>query len=250
MAGRQKKDGDGDGDGAEPSLWERLDRPAPAARTSLTPQKIAEVAVAIADAEGFAAVTMRRLAKELDVAPMAAYRHVSGKDDLWALMVDRIFAELGAASKATGWREVLRAEALNVRELMLRHPWMGELPAPLFVLTPNRMATAERQFAALDGRGLDVDTMMVALRTVNAYVYGTTRSEVALQSYMKQRGWDGPDQTRTALAPQMNYLMETGRYPAYRRYIHEASHKDDPSWEFELGLDCVLDGIEARLGLA
>ncbi|GAA1355920.1 TetR/AcrR family transcriptional regulator [Streptomyces beijiangensis] len=243
MAGEQKKDGDR----VELSLWERLERPAPAARTSLTPRKIAEVAVAIADAEGFAAVTMRRLAKELDVAPMAAYRHVSGKDDLWALMIDRIFTELGAAPEAKGWRGVLRAEALNVRELMLRHPWMGELPAPLFVLTPNRMAAAERQLAGLDGRGLDVDTMMVAMRTVNAYVYGITRSEVALHSYMKQHGWDNPDQTRTALAPQMMYLMGTGRYPTYHRYTREAEHKDDPSWEFELGLDCVLDGIEARL---
>ena len=63
-------------------------------RTSLTLDRIAAAAVEVADEEGVAAVTMRRLATKLGVAPMAAYRHVSGKDDLWALMVDRVAAEI------------------------------------------------------------------------------------------------------------------------------------------------------------
>jgi hypothetical protein len=51
------------------------------------------------------------------------------------------------------------------------------------------------------------------------------------------------------MAPQMIWLMNTGRYPTFRRYIGEAARKDDPQWQFETGLDCVLDGIAARMGI-
>ncbi|WP_327067749.1 TetR/AcrR family transcriptional regulator C-terminal domain-containing protein [Kitasatospora sp. NBC_01302] len=52
---------------------------------------------------------------------------------------------------------------------------------------------------------------------------------------------------RVGLAPQMRWLMATGRYPVLERHLVEARRKDDPQWQFELGLDCVLDGIAARL---
>ncbi|MFI6688160.1 TetR/AcrR family transcriptional regulator [Streptomyces sp. NPDC050485] len=233
----------------EPTLWERLERPSVAARTALSHRKIAEVAVAVADAEGFAAVTMRRLATELGVAPMAAYRYVSGKDDLWALMVDQVSAETAPAGAESGWREVLRAHALRTRTMMLNHPWLSQLPAPLFALTPNRMAAAERQLAALDGHGLDPDTMMAAFRAVSSFVQGFVQSEVAVGQYMKEQGWATGDEIRQGLAPQMTWLMGTGRYPVFQHYALNAAHKDDPAWEFELGLDCVLDGIAARLGI-
>ncbi|WP_223205970.1 TetR/AcrR family transcriptional regulator [Streptomyces xanthii] len=234
--------------GPEPSLWERMERPA-APRAALTPQRIVDVAVELADAEGFAAVTMRRIATELGVAPMAAYRHVSGKDDLLALMVDRVSGELDVPEDVTGWREVLRAYAVRSRVMTLAHPWMTQLPASLFMLTPTRMAVAERQLASLDGLGLDPDTMMAAFRAVTSYVHGATQSQVALDRFRAEQGWDSGDETRRALAPQMNYLLDSGRYPVYRSYAYSATRKDDPTWEFEFGLDCVLDGIARRLGL-
>ncbi len=57
------------------------------------------------------------------------------------------------------------------------------------------------------------------------------------------------DETRLGLAPQMTYLMDTGRSPTYRRYGLRATRKDDATWAFETGLDCVPDGIAARLGI-
>ncbi|MFG2211215.1 TetR/AcrR family transcriptional regulator C-terminal domain-containing protein, partial [Streptomyces sp. NPDC048638] len=157
-------------------------------------------------------------------------------------------SRLAVPDEATGWRDVLRAYALGHRAMMLRHPWLAQLPTPHFVLTPNRMAAAERQLAALDGHGTDIDTVMAAFRAVNAYVHGATQSEVALRQYMEDNGWAGGEETHRALAPQMTYLMETGRYPTYRRYALGAGRKDDAAWQFEAGLECVLDGIAARLG--
>ncbi|MFC9242848.1 TetR/AcrR family transcriptional regulator [Streptomyces sp. NPDC057136] len=245
MAG-QKKDGKA---APDKSLWERLERPVAAPRASLSLERIGAVAVEVADTEGFAAVTMRRLATELGVAPMAAYRHVSGKDDLWALMAERVAAEQQISEELTSWREVLRAFGLRTRDMMLRHPWLGELPTVLFVLTPGRMAIAERQLAALDGLGLDEDAMMVAFRTVSAFAHGAAESEVALRDWTRSEGWSSGAETRMGLAPQMTYLMETGRYPTYKRYGQRATRKDDATWAFETGLDCVLDGIAIRFGI-
>ncbi|WP_326620266.1 TetR/AcrR family transcriptional regulator C-terminal domain-containing protein [Streptomyces decoyicus] len=238
-------------DPAAVSLWERLDRPAPAPRATLTPQKIAAAAVRIADAEGIDAVTMRRLATELGVAPMAAYRYVSGKGDVLDLMTDAVYADLTLPDDTENWRDVMRANALRTREIVLRHPWLSQISSPqsLRALTPNRMAAAERALSALDGLGLDVDAMMAVLGTVNSYVHGAVSAECAHHFLMREQGWTSPDEVRVALAPQMRYLMSTGRYPTYHRYLHEATRKDDPQWRFETGLDSVLDGIAARLGI-
>jgi AcrR family transcriptional regulator len=87
---------------------------------SLTARRIAEAAVGIADAEGLDAVTMRRLAAELGVAPMAAYRYVSGKDELLELMVDFVYGELELPEEAMDWREAMRTLALRVRAVLLK----------------------------------------------------------------------------------------------------------------------------------
>lgn len=231
------------------SLWERLERPAPTPRaTALTPLRIATAAVAIADAEGLDAVTMRRLATNLGVAPMAAYRYVSGKDDVLALMVDLVYGELKVPD-ATDWRQSMRALALNTRDLMLEHPWLARLSEPqaVLALTPNRMAVTEWALTALDGLGLDADTMMSVLHAVSAYTYGSTHSEIAVRQLMEGQGWSTGEEVRTALAPQMMWLMNTGRYPAYLRYAQGAHRKDDARWRFETGLDYVLDGLAVRM---
>ncbi|MBU3063230.1 TetR/AcrR family transcriptional regulator [Nocardia sp. NEAU-G5] len=229
------------------SLWERLERPAPAPRATLTPRRIAEVAVAVADAEGLDAVTMRRLATELGVAPMAAYRYVTGKDELLELMVDFIYAELDLPDGTDGWRATMRSVALRTREVLLRHSWASR--AVFNGPTPNQLAVPEAALAALDDLGLDVDTAMAVFSTVTAYVHGAVDSEVRLSRMLHARGWTTREEARAGLATQMAWLMNTGRYPMYARYIHDAVRKDDVRWQFEIGLDSVLDGIAVRLGI-
>lgn len=239
MTAQEKSD-----DKARASLWERLERLTSAARPALTPHRIASAAVEVADAEGLDAITMRRLATELGVGPMATYRYVSSKDDVLELMVDLAYGELELPDD-TGWRETMRALAIRTRALMLRHPWLVRLSSPL---TPNRMAVAERALAALGDLSADADTTMTVVRTVDAYVHGAAHSEITLRQLMESQGWSNGDEVRTGLAPQMMWLLDTGRYPTYQHYTREAAHKDDLRWQFETGLDCVLDGIAARVG--
>ncbi|MEV4364344.1 MULTISPECIES: TetR/AcrR family transcriptional regulator C-terminal domain-containing protein [unclassified Nonomuraea] len=230
-------------------LWARLERPAPAPRQTLSPQRIATAAVGIADAEGLDAVTMRRLATELGVAPMAPYRYVSGKDELLELMVDHVYEEL-RLPEGLGWRETMRALGHGTREMMLRHPWLAQLsPQAMLALTPRRMAVTERSLSALAGSGLDPDTTMSVFRAVDAYANGAMAYEIAVQSFMDQQGWADGGELRSELAPQMTWHIQTGRYPTFEGYLMTATRKDDVLWRFETGLEYVLDGIAAKLGI-
>lgn len=233
------------------SLWERLESPPPTQRTALSPARIAEAAVCIADAEGIDAVTMRALATALGVAPMAAYRYVSGKDDLLLLMVDHVYAELTAPTTDLDWRSALRGLALDTRDMLLRHPWLTHLSSSrvMPMLTPNRMAVTEWALLALKGCDLPVDAAMVAAETLDTYTRGRTGAEVEIQRLMADRQVTDGHGLRVVLAPQMAWLMDTGRYPTVRRHLIEASHKDDRRRQFEAGLDCVLDGIAVRMGI-
>jgi AcrR family transcriptional regulator len=231
------------------SLWERLERPAPARRQTLSPQRIATTAVKIADAEGLESITMRRLAAELGVAPMAPYRYVSGKDDLLELMVDHVYAGLHLPA-GREWRETMRILALRTRDLVLRHLWLAQLsPKTRLSLTPNRMAVAEQALSTLEGLGLDVDAMMSVFSAVDAYVHGALNRESAVRNLMHEQGWSDGDELRSELAPQMIWHMRTGRYPTFQRYLRTATRKDDAQWQFETGLTYVLDGIAATLAI-
>ncbi|MGW0499652.1 TetR/AcrR family transcriptional regulator [Streptomyces sp. NPDC003007] len=224
-------------------LWERLDRAA--LRTSLSPERIAEAAVAIADAEGLDALTMRRLAVALGVAPMAVYRYVTGKDELLELMVDHAYGELELPSGESDWRQVTRVLALRLRGMFLKHPWVPR--ADWCGPTPNQLAVLEGALAVLVGNRFDADTSAAVYSTVTSYVRGTVGSEAALTQLLQARGWPSQEKALPRLAPRMAWLLKTGRYPVCERYLGEPACADDAQWQFEVGLDCVLDGIAARL---
>src|ERR1700754_4378668 len=102
-------------------------RPAPGERKPAhTRERIAEAALRIADAEGFEAVTMRRVAAELGAGTMTLYHYVRNKDELAALMDDAVMGELliGEDELAEGWRDALAQIARRSYGAFQRHPWV------------------------------------------------------------------------------------------------------------------------------
>jgi AcrR family transcriptional regulator len=228
------------------SIWQRLDRSRPAPRVHLTHEQIATTAVEIADAEGLDAVTMRRLADRLGVATMGLYRYVRGKDDIIELMVDRVYGEGGIPQADTDWRITMRGAGRGLRALLLRHPWLIDAGAPL---TPGYLARANHVLASMEGLDLDEDTKMLVVTTVSSFVTGVVTAQIQLAQLFKREGVSGMDELRTAYSSRMSWFLASGRYPAFERYIKSGVRKDDTEWQFELGLECVLDGISARLGI-
>ncbi len=232
----------------KPTLWERIEGSSRGPRPALTHQQIAYAAVEIADAEGLGAVSMRRLAERLGVATMGLYRYVTGKDELYELMLDAVAAEVTLPDG--GWREVADSYARQFRALSLRHPWSiqahARVPASL---SPNNLAITERALTSVEGLGIDVDTMMAVFGTVNSFARGAVSAEIAQREVLQRNGWTSDDDARMAFLPWVRWMLESGRYPVLSRYIVEGSNEDDAEWHFAFGLTCVLDGIAARLGI-
>src|ERR1700760_3849016 len=92
-------------------------------RARLTRPLVLETAVALADQDGLDGFSMRRLAQELGVVPMALYKHVANRDELLDGMVDVVFAEIESPSIDEDWRSALRRRAISAREALKRHSW-------------------------------------------------------------------------------------------------------------------------------
>jgi AcrR family transcriptional regulator len=234
--------------GHKPTLWERVEGPARGPRPALTHHQIATAAVDIADADGLDAVSMRNLAERLGVATMGLYRYVSGKDEVYELMLDAVIAEIDLPD--AGWREVADAYARQLRALSLRHAWLHQASARVPAsLSPASAALIDKALKSVEGLGLDVDTMMAVFGAVNAFTRGAAFAEVTQREALAAHGWTSEDDVRLAYLPLVHWMIGTGRYPALSRYIIEGSNEDDAEWQFEFGLGCVLDGIAARLGI-
>ncbi|MTE16360.1 TetR family transcriptional regulator [Nocardia sp. CT2-14] len=222
-------------------VWERPeppDRPVPA---PLSRERIVGAAIRLADADGLAAVSLRKVAAALDVGPMRLYGYIATKEELLDLMVDAVYAEIRPAGD--GWREVLRSLAETTRQAVHQHEWLADLIGGRPQLGPHALARGEAVVAAM--AGVDVDTVMPVVDAVNAYVIGAVRREITEQRAERATGMD-QRQWQAAFGPYLERAFATGRFPALSAVIHDGAHLDADQ-TFRMGLDFLLDGIHAHI---
>lgn len=231
------------------TIWERLDAPR-TARSTLTHDRIAEAAVALADAEGLEAVSMRKLAERLGVATMALYRYVDSKDELLELMTDAVSDPITLTADPEDWRAVFREAAHRRRATALAHPWLpaaqAQVPA---TLTPSRNEVLERMLAALEPLPLTGDQKMQLIRALDAYARGAADGEVNQRMMLERRGYGADGDVRLLLRANMHWLLRSGRYPRFAALVTDGLSPVDAAREFELGLQAMLDGLAARFGI-
>ena len=202
-------------------------RPGP--RSSLDVDRIVRAAIALADRSGLDAVSMRRVAAELGVAPMTLYGHVPGKDELVDLMLDFVMTKLYAEGAPSGnWRARLDTVARVNRNLLLRHPWVAHLAPGRPSLGPQSMRKYEIELRAVDGLGLGELEMDLLVTLVNRFVLSAV---------------GGPPGHSSADPAS----IDADRFPTAARVGRVAggqlSADDARDRVFEFGLDRLLDGI-------
>jgi AcrR family transcriptional regulator len=231
--------------GVEPFLlWERSEpavRPAP---SPLSREKIVRAAIAIADGDGLAAVSLRRVGASLDAGPMRLYGYLSTKEDLLDLMIDAVYGEIVSAGPITGdWRDIFRTIAQRIRRACHEHPWFIDLLGGRPHLGPNALALLEASLAALNNLpGFDaIDVVMRAMGTVNAYMIGAIRGESSdLKSGMNKAEW------QKVWWPYLERVIATGHFPMLAKVVRDASHPS-PDNVFDAGLETLLDGLAVQL---
>jgi AcrR family transcriptional regulator len=96
-------------------------------RQPLSRERILQTALILADQQGLAALSMRKLAEALQVEAMSLYNHVTHKEDLLDGLVERVVAEIEVPTAGGDWREAMRRRAHSAHAALMRHPWATQL---------------------------------------------------------------------------------------------------------------------------
>jgi AcrR family transcriptional regulator len=235
------------GDEAEPLIWFRQE---PASRRPAhTRADIARAALAIADSEGFDAVSMRKVAQRLGAGTMTLYHYVRNKDELVALMSDAVMAEVVVpeGTLSDDWRAALTQIANRSHDAFKAHHWVFHKMSDDGVPGPNGMRHFEQSLQAVLGLGLDREQTFEVIGQVDDYVFGYSLREVQ-EAEEQEHGWSPEvvDFFRRELA--------TGDYPLIHEFFGddfeaafaEAMEMIGNEDRFHRGLKRLLDGIEAE----
>ncbi|TDP91128.1 TetR/AcrR family transcriptional regulator [Labedaea rhizosphaerae] len=231
-------------------VWSRPARGARGPKPTHTRDEFAQVSVQIADSEGIDAVSIRRVAQEVGVAPAALYRYVRRKDELHDLMVDLVFAEQAPPELSGHWRTDLRVVAYEARHRALRHPWLTTLSTQRIALGPGSLAWMEFAFGAFDGHELTADEIMTNVQTLIAFVTGHVLGQIGEEQASARSGMNH-DEWLQAMSVHGEEIIGSGRYPRVARLMVEAAGPHDPDHadhSFDLGVERILDGMSAMVG--
>jgi len=207
-------------------------------RGRLSRERVLRAAIAHADAGGLEALTMRNLAEELEVAPMALYRHVANKDDLIDAMIDAVFSEISLPLGGADWRTAMRQRAISVREALSRHRWAIGLMESRRSPGPANLRHHDAVIGKLRAAGFDIAMAAHAYSLLDSYIYGFALTKLNL-----------PFDTSVEIADVAQSMLEpfpANEYPNLVEILTEHVMKPgyDYGDEFEYGLDLILDGLE------
>ncbi len=207
---------------------------------------IVAAGIAVADTEGLAALSMRRIAAELGAAPMSLYRHVRDKDELLLAMMDAAISELRLPADApASWRDGLELAARALWAAFRRHPW---LPAALSLtrpqILPGALAYSEWVLGVLAGAGLDPLTTFTTHLTVFTFVRGTAMN-LELEADAEAASGQTSDEWMAGQGPALEAVIADGDHPNFASVLRGMDFDFDLDALFEFGLQRLLDGFAA-----
>jgi len=215
----------------------------------LSRERVLAAAVAVADAHGIGAVTMRRVAEELDCEAMSLYHHVSDKKSLLSGMVETVLVEAVEASlaiqDAPAWRSAVAARSLAARHVMLAHPWAPALVSAETESPFALYALYEQFVATLINAGFTYELAHRAIHALGPLILGFTN-----ELFEPDAGDSGApsEEEMAAIAETMPHIAQLAAME-----LHESEGSlgvCDTQAEFEFTLALVLDGLEARRKVA
>ena len=212
-------------------------------RVPLSRERVLRAAVALADKGGVESLSMRKIAQELGVVPMALYKHLSSKEEMLDGMVDAVMEEInevvGEIDVGSGdWKAVLRQRVLSAREILLRHPWAPGLMESRTNISLPTMRYYDSLVGLLRRAGFSIDLTHHALHALGSRALG----------FSQELYDDSEELDSDALAMLQQMAAE---YPHIAEMVAGIAHDEDTTlgWcddqvEFEFALDLLLDGLE------
>ncbi|MGW7579324.1 TetR/AcrR family transcriptional regulator C-terminal domain-containing protein [Streptomyces sp. NPDC054765] len=236
-----RRDGTAGASGIDPQqLWLSPRRPGRGRKPAFSRKAITAAAVALADAEGLEAVTMRRVATEVGAGVMSLYSYARDKETLLELMVDHVSAELPTADPLSGeWRTDLKAVGHLQRALMLRHPWLPAALSTRRSLGPHALAFLERALAALRPTRLDGAAKLEVFSLLTGFVAGHVGYEIT------QSAAAGSPGRAAAEARYLAAVAADGHHPELAEALSAPGRPLAPDATFTRFLDRLVDGLDS-----
>ncbi|MFJ6751808.1 TetR/AcrR family transcriptional regulator C-terminal domain-containing protein [Streptomyces sp. NPDC091266] len=220
-------------------LWLSPRQPRRGRKPAFSREAITAAAIAVADAEGLEAVTMRRVAAEVGAGVMSLYSYAADKETLLELMVDQVSGELPLPDTRTGdWRGDLKAIAHLQRALMLRHPWLPAALSTRRVLGPRTLAFLEHALAALRPTRLDGAAKLEVFSQLTGFVSGHVAYEIT-----QAAAADRPDRA-AAEARYLTAVAADGHHPELAEALAAPARPLTPDATFARFLDRLIDGLD------
>jgi AcrR family transcriptional regulator len=210
-------------------------------RAALSRSSVIAAAIALADRQGLETLSMRSLAAELGVVPMALYKHVRDKDDLVGGMIDAVVEAYPAPGPAEGWRSRIRARVLGARAALLAHPWVRGAIESRRTRTPAVLAHMDAVAGELIAGGLTVDLAHHAMHALGHRIWGFN-PEAFDEGGAEGGGVNAP-------ADEAALREAAARYPNIVAIAVDAGTRTgtgacDDDREFAFTLDLLLDAFE------
>jgi len=227
---------------------------AKASRKPLSRERVLTAAVALVDAQGIQALTMRRLAADLHVEAMSLYYHLPDKEALLDGVVETVFTEIDAAVGRLDlnvddqdWRAHLRQQFLAARQVMLRHPWVPGLLASRRTIPAGVYAHYDGIVGTLVGAGFSYHLAHRALHAFGSMPLGFAQEVFSPAAAGGSMEVDVAEADLAAMAEAMPHL--TAMVAAE---VHDAADPTlgwcDSQVEFEFTLDLLLNGLDRLRG--
>jgi AcrR family transcriptional regulator len=197
--------------------------------------------MAIADAKGNSALTMRSLAKELGVKPMAIYHHVANKDAILDGIIDMVFAEIDLPPDDTDWKTAMRQRAVSARSVLARHSWAIPLMESRTNPGPETLRHHDAVVGTMRRAGFSIEMTAHAYSLLDSYTYGFALQESVSLPFDKETA---PEIVERILAQSPK---DTYPYLTELAMEHVLQPGYDYGNEFEYGLDLILNGLDQIL---
>ncbi|WP_426246307.1 TetR/AcrR family transcriptional regulator [Nocardioides sp. LHG3406-4] len=225
-------------------MWEYDDRAGTRGpKPKLSVVAIVDAAVAVADAEGLDAVSMRRVAADLGVGTMSLYRYVPGKEELLDLMLESVSEMPDDVSLGDAWRPAMETMGRSLWELYTTHRWLPLVDQSRPLLGPNMLRGFEVAVAALAGLGLTAQEQVAIISAIGSFTQSAARTHNSA-AVAEERTGVSNEEFWKAQEPVLVAAMESGRFPHMAALGEDAFDMTGEAF-FEFGLQLLLDGFGA-----
>ena len=228
-----------------PGLWDQADDRAPR-RRSLSRATIVETALEIVDHEGLDALSMRRIAQELNTGPASLYAHISNKEQLVELVLDQVYADLVHPVPDPGcWQQQFKDFARQARDVLVAHNDISKVAIASNIPTlPHALDATETMIGLLRAGGLAEQVIAYGVDLVGMYLVAAAY-ELSERSGPKA----SPEHAEVYLQGVRDYFasLPPERYPLLIAMIPALTHGAGDE-RFDFGLDVILAGLRVQSG--